>query len=250
MTDDELPPHLSRISTQWSVIFQAHQGGAEAVTEAQRQLMLRYGGAAYRYLLGLLRDPDAADELSQEFAVRFLRGDFRRVDPQRGRFRDFLKTALRNLVVDHHRRRSTRPRQLPADAPEPADPADHDPDLDRQFLDSWRRELLDRAWEALARAERETGQPLHTVLRFRADHPDLRSAQMAEQLGAVLDRAVSADWVRKTLERARNRFADLLLDDVAHSLDYPGPDAVEEELLDVGLLEYCRPALGRRGRGS
>ena len=40
-------------------------------------------GAAYRYLLGAVHDPDAADDLCQDFAVRFLRGDFRRADPGR-----------------------------------------------------------------------------------------------------------------------------------------------------------------------
>ena len=37
-----------------------------------------YQGAAYRYLTAAVGDPDVAAELFQEFAVRFLRGDFRR----------------------------------------------------------------------------------------------------------------------------------------------------------------------------
>src|SRR5688500_14765658 len=92
--DDALEQRLSRITTLWSVVGQAH-GGATAGTAsaARRVLMERYRGAAYRYLLGAVRSPDAADELFQEFALRFVRGDFRRADPDRGRFRDYVKAA-------------------------------------------------------------------------------------------------------------------------------------------------------------
>ena len=45
------------------------------------------------------------------------------------------------------------------------------------------------------------------------------------------------------LASVRDKFADLLLDEVVNSLDRPTPDHLEEELIDLGLLEYCRPAL-------
>jgi DNA-directed RNA polymerase specialized sigma24 family protein len=48
-----------------------------------------------------VRDPEVADDLAQEFALRFLRGDFQRADPERGRCRDYLKRALINLVHDY-----------------------------------------------------------------------------------------------------------------------------------------------------
>ncbi len=72
--------------------------------------MLRYGGAVQRYLLASVRDPDAASDLAQEFALRFLRGDFHRADPGRGRFRDFVKRAIYHLMIDHFReRKKSRP---------------------------------------------------------------------------------------------------------------------------------------------
>jgi hypothetical protein len=37
-----------------------------------------------------------------------------------------------------------------------------------------------------------------------------------------------------------------LLDEVRHSLENPEADHLEEELIELGLLEYCRPALERR----
>ena len=55
--------------------------GEGAAASARRELIQRYGGAAYRYLLGALKSPEAAEELLQDFSLRFIRGDFRRADP-------------------------------------------------------------------------------------------------------------------------------------------------------------------------
>jgi RNA polymerase sigma-70 factor (ECF subfamily) len=238
--------HLSQIGTLWSLVGQAHTTpGAEACA-AQRQLLERYGGAVRRYLHGAVRDPDAADELFQEFACRFLRGDLHGADPGRGRFRDYVKGVLFHLVADHHKRQQRRPRPLPADyagtAEEPALPDEQD----RAFLASWREDLLARCWAGLEAIERATGQPLYTVLRFRADHPNMHSPEMAEELGPRLGKPVTASGVRQMLHRARERFADLLLDEIANALENPTPENLEQELTDLGLLEHCRPALERR----
>jgi RNA polymerase sigma-70 factor (ECF subfamily) len=85
----------------------------------------------------------------------------------------------------------------------------------------------------------------HTVLRYRADHPELRSAALAEGLTALLGRAVNDAWVRQTIHRARERFGDLLLEEIAHSLTTTAPAALEEELIDLELLQFCVPALER-----
>jgi hypothetical protein len=113
-------------------------------------------------------------------------------------------------------------------------------------LTSWRDELLARTWRALAEADEKNGHSFYAVLRFRADHPGLRSHEIADQLGRELGKPLTAANVRKTLERARDRFADLLLDEVAHSLADPTPEQLEEELIDLHLLDHCRSALERR----
>jgi RNA polymerase sigma-70 factor (ECF subfamily) len=247
MDEDERRRHLSDIQTRWTMIFRAHGGHTQnEVSAAKEALMLRYGGAVHRYLLGALRDPDAADELAQDFAVRFLRGDFRRADPSRGRFRDFLKRALRNLMINYRQRRG--PKRVPfgeGGVPEPAAPESTFWELDERFLESWREHLIDRAWQALERHERESGQPFHTVLRCRVDHPEMHSPELAEKLSAALGRTVQAGWVRQTLLRSRARFVHHLLEEVASSLDSPQREDVECELIELDLLEVCRPGLER-----
>lgn len=69
---------------------------------------------------------------------------------------------------------------------------------------------------------------------------------MAERLGSLLAKPLTADGVRQLLHRAREKFAAFLLDDVAQSLQNPSNEELEQELIDLNLLEYCRPDLERR----
>jgi RNA polymerase sigma-70 factor (ECF subfamily) len=243
--------HISQIETIWPMLQQAHGGQPDEVNAAQQAILKRYRPAVYRYLVACMSDPDVAEEIFQEFALRFVRGDFRNANPEKGRFRDLLKSALYHLMIDHHKRRQRQAALLSPDAPEPAASQASMLDSDRQFLDAWRTDLLNRSWDALADEERRTGRPMYTVLHFRAGNPDLRSAQMAEQLSVKLGKEVSADWVRKWLHAARERFADLLMAEVGASLREPTLDAVEQELIDLELFEYCRAALERwRQKGA
>jgi RNA polymerase sigma-70 factor (ECF subfamily) len=241
-------PLLSQLSTEWSLVFLAHGDSPELAASAQVELMARYAGAVHRYLVSALHDHEAASELDQEFAVRFLRGDFHRADPARGRFRDFVRRSLRNLMIDYRRRSSTRPRPMGDDLPEPLDLITGDQEFDRRFIASWRSELLARAWDALARLQAETGQPYHTALRLRVENPKLHSPELAVQLSATLGRAISPGSARMMLQRARDRFVEFLMEEVSGSLVSPTPEELEQELIDLGLMEYCRPVLRRQGR--
>jgi RNA polymerase sigma-70 factor (ECF subfamily) len=232
---------LSRISTLWTVLEQAHRGSEDARTQARKRLLERYGGAVHRYLLATLRDPHAADDLTQEFALSLVRGDFHKVEPQRGRFRDYVKTVLFHLVGRHRKKEQKRDRPLPPDSPALQRLALPPDDLDRAFKENWRDELLARTWEALAAAH-----PGHyEVFRCRAAHPDLSSAELAQRLTGELGRAFTAPGVRQTLHRAREQFGDLLVQEVACSLRSPTAEDVEQELRELDLLAYCRPALDR-----
>jgi RNA polymerase sigma-70 factor (ECF subfamily) len=244
MTQPSSDQHISWIDTRWTVVLQAHRSGSDAI-EAKEDLLQRYGGAVRRYLLGATRQEDAAEELFQEFALLFLRGALRGADPGRGRFRDYVKGVLFHLSADYYKKGKRRPLSLEPVGVEPA--VQPSQEQEQAFLTSWRDELLARAWVALQEMEQTTGQRFFTVLRYRADHPEASAQAMADHLSRVLDRELTAAGVRQTLHRAREKFADFLLDEIAHAIADPTPDALEEELIEVGLLEHCRPALQRRG---
>jgi RNA polymerase sigma-70 factor (ECF subfamily) len=237
--------HLSQLETLWSVVRRAHGDRATHVCPAQQALLERYGDAARRYLRACLRSDEAADEVYQDFAVRLVRGDFRGADPGKGRFRGLLKCVLYRMAVDHQRARQRTPTpQMPDERIEAVAPAEPPAD-DETFRENWRAGLLAGAWRSLEREQQATGTPHYAVLRYRVDHPDLRSPELAAGLSRELGREMSASHARVLLHRARERFAELLVDLVAQSLAQPDRDALEEELIELRLLEYCRPALAR-----
>ena len=253
---------LSRVSTEWSLVFEANRPAAseaslaEAVA-ARQKLLLRYCGAIERYLLSALGDADAVSEVSQRFALCFARGDFKNANPEKGRFRDFVRTVLFHQLVDYRReiqKQKERHGQLAgisevAVASGSLGPAQQAQD---DFLRSWREELLDRAWSALAEQQRQHGGLRFTVLRLRADRPDASSAELTAELSAKEGREFTATQVRQIVHRARESFAELLLDETICSLDAgaaagpPNRDEIEQELIDLGFIGYCREALAAR----
>jgi RNA polymerase sigma-70 factor (ECF subfamily) len=246
MEQRQLEQRLSQLATVWTVLLQGNQGAEDADGLAQAAVLERYQSAVYRYLLGAVRDPDAADELFQEFALKFVRGDFRRADPERGRFRDFVRTALINLVTDYRKKAG---RRLAASLERPEEvAAAPSADLDQDFLSSWRKALFDRAWEALAALQKPGGPPFYTVLRLRSEQPELSSPEAAKLLTAQLQPAepYTDAGLRKILQRARELFADLLVEEVARSLRTSSLERLEQEVIDLGLQVHCQRALERR----
>ncbi|MCA9065018.1 MAG: sigma-70 family RNA polymerase sigma factor [Planctomycetaceae bacterium] len=236
--------HLSRIETLWSVVRQAHAEDGSETTEARARLIERYGGAIRRYLMASLRDEDAVDEVFQEFSLRFVKGDFRNVCPEKGRFRFFLKTVIYHLIADYGRRRkrfqaaALQHESLLADQPD-----DSTPEADLQFHATWRDHLLADAWERLQSEETENGKPFYTILRCRADQPDLRSPELARHISTQLGREMTAGNLRVQIHRARERFAELLIISVRESLESDDGEILENELIDLNLWAYCKPML-------
>jgi RNA polymerase sigma factor (sigma-70 family) len=235
----ERDQRLSRIATQWSMVAAAHDDAAEDSAVVRRALFEQYAAAGYQYLLGAVRDPDIAEELCHDFAVRFLGGNFHRADPGRGRFRDYVKKALINLVNDYHRKRKHWPRPLPGNVQIAAEPAAIE--SARSFEECLREELLQRTWNTLA----ESLPMYHAVLRMRVDQPNLSSAEIAKELTAHGDKQVSPEVVRKTLQRARAKFAELLLKEVSRSCEDSSVQRLCSELEQLDLLKYCQSALER-----
>ena len=233
------PDRLSQISTDWKELFAARSASSNGTTVAQREIVLRYCRAVYHYLLAATRDVHAADDLAQEFALRFLRGDFQRADPAKGRFRDFLKTSLHHLVADHFRARRRTPQPLPEETALPPYEESADSTL-AVFLRHWRQGILDRTWQDLQKCD-PTGTGMFAVLHWKANAPEGRSADGARELSAALQREITPAGFRQTLHRAREKFAELLPKEVAYSLGTDEPAAVESELAELELLDYCRP---------
>ncbi len=245
MNPDEIDLRLSQIETDWKMILDASGGAEIAHRRAVQTFFDQYSRAVYRYLLGALRDPDAADELFQDFALRISKGSFRNADQSRGRFRSYLKSALINQVIEYRRKLFKKPGTIPF---EPSDLQNPEAELDARFTNTWRDELLSRTWNNLLAADEEKGRHYYLVLRFQTENPQVNSADAAEQLNENhdFDRPLTAAGLRKTLQRSRETFAQMLLDEVSASMHDPSLEELENELIELELVPYCRSALRKR----
>jgi RNA polymerase sigma factor (sigma-70 family) len=233
------------VTTCWLGVFEGCGAGGEA-EGARRELLLRYHEAVYRYFLLKLHNPDAAAELYSNFAERLLESDvlLRRVDPRRGRFRNYLRTTLYHMVADYY---GTKKDEAHPDLDrfEPVVP----PKPDEEFDACWRQALLNQAWKGLEERERANGNRHYTVLRCASEHPGARSPQLAELLAVPLGKVLTPEAARKALQRAREEFSELLVAEVGRSLEGATLDQVEEELAQLQLLVYCEGVLKKRRAG-
>jgi RNA polymerase sigma factor (sigma-70 family) len=235
------PQRLSDIPTVWTLLNQAHGESPAASAEAQRQILQRYRGAVYRYLLAAAGDAHVAEDLTQEFGLSLVRGDFHRVTPERGRFRDYVKTVLFHLMARHRDKQRRVPAALGSGGPNLQAVPAPEVDAEQEFREKWRQELLARAWERL----RERNATYYAALRLRAEHAKVRSQELAERLARQLGKRVTAEGFRQAVHRAQGQLAEMLLDEVVHSLQVPTRAEVEQELAELGLLTYCQSALDR-----
>jgi RNA polymerase sigma-70 factor (ECF subfamily) len=179
--------------------------------------------------------------VTHDVVVRLLGGDFAGADPARGRFRDLLKTAIRNMVRNRWARQK-RARTVDVDpAGIPAEPEADDED---RWLAQWRTSVLDLAWKALEEQDRSRpGSASYALLRLRTEHPDDSSEQLAARFSRAAGRTVRADAVRQKLRRARLQFADLLIEEISKGLHDPSPEKIEDELVALGLIDLVRDLL-------
>ncbi len=236
-------PNASRIDaipTQWSLIRDAHAGGApQSAAVARQALVLRYAKSVRRYVGGIVKQADDADELAQDVIVRLMKGDFGGADPTRGRFRDLLKTAVRNMVHNHWAK-SNRRKTADAELDLVAGTDDPDPAWESEF----QLNILDHAWAALKAFEKATPtNPAYTIMKLRTEFPDATSEELADKLGAKLGKPVRADACRQMLRRARLKFAEALVAEVRMGLADSSPGRVAEELAHLGLLAYVKDFL-------
>ncbi|MFK7768182.1 MAG: RNA polymerase sigma factor [Mariniblastus sp.] len=234
---------ISRIETLWSVVRQAHDDNREISVTAQEKLLEIYGGAIKRYLLTALRDENVAHDLYQEFALKLTKGDFQNTTPDKGKFRFYVKTVVRNLIRSHFRKQNRNPTtDIPLQDLGVAQEETSDQREDQMFSESWRDDLLFRTWQSLAEHQQKTGAAYYTILNLRVVNPELNGDEFAEKLSSEIGRPVRPATARVQLHRAREKFASLLIDDVSNSLENNSRENVEQELIELGLMEYCRPA--------
>lgn len=86
-------------TTQWSQVLAAGQGEEAHGRAALEELCEAYWYPLYAYVRRQGNDPDAARDFTQAFFSHLLESDMLQVaDPNRGRFRSFLLTSMKNFL--------------------------------------------------------------------------------------------------------------------------------------------------------
>ena len=243
MTNDR---NLSQIATSWSIVRGAANPEHPDRKLAQARLLETYSPSIRRYLLASLKDQVAADEVYQEFALKLIRGDFVTADPDKGRFRSFVKTVLYRLMMDFHRAKKRN--QANEIAVEPIDDHSNAAELaaDEEFQLHWREGILNHAWQQLKEDQNQRGGIYYSLLRLRAENPNAVHQDLVNLVGEETGTQPRVSSLRVTLHRARQRFADYLVEAVASSLSDRSQSHLEDELIALNLKKYCDEAFARR----
>ena len=86
-------------TTRWSMVLAAGDGDSSRSQRALAELCAQYWYPLYAYARRLGNDSEASRDLTQAFFAKLLeKQDLRAADPQRGRFRTFLLTAMKNFL--------------------------------------------------------------------------------------------------------------------------------------------------------
>ena len=229
---DVTPDRLTDLQTDWRLVHSAHTPGPEGQA-AMRDLIGRYHDAVGRYLRLKLRDHNLADEVLQEFWIKLLNHKLAGADNTKGRFRDYLRTVLHRLIIDHFRGRKFQPLP-PGDL---ADPSAPDVEYDR----IWREAVIKRVVARLETYEASTPKNRYArVLNLRMSDPEASIETLADRLFDRSGERLTPEAFRKTLQRARSKFLELLIQEIREGMTNPTADEIEAEINDLGLGSLYR----------
>ena len=227
-------------TTNWSVVLAAGHGSSSSIRHALDSLCQTYWFPLYSFARRQGNSPEDAQDLTQEFFARFLaRGYFALANRDRGRFRTFLLSSLKHFLTEEWRRANRQKRGGESvvsfnfeDAEsrysiEPLEELSPDTLYDRR----WAEALLERVLGRLSQDYNSTGrarvyEQLQQFVWGRQS--EMTYAEMGERLG------MNEGAIKVAVHRLRQRFRDLLRDEVEHTVE--NPNQVEEELrhlLDV-----------------
>ena len=222
-------------TTQWSVVLNAADASSPSAVTALEQLCRAYWYPLYAFIRRKGHDPDEAKDLTQSFFARLLERDFiQRADPDTGRFRSYLLTALNRFLLDEWKRASRQRRgggqeTISFDAGtaeeryrrEPAGPLDAKQLYERR----WAMTLLD---QVLARLEQEFVALGNAALFAELQVFLLGEKAETSHAGIAVKLGLTEGAVKSAVYRLRRRYRDLLREEIAQTVATTGD--VEEEL--------------------
>ena len=221
-------------TTHWSVVLEA-QGESPVAHEALENLCRTYWRPIYAFIRRDGVRPEEAKDITQGFFALILeRKDFQSVRQEKGRLRSFLLASLKHFMANERRDAATIKRGggqalIPLEGIESYDSSEFDrsdvlgPDLlyDRR----WAFTVLDRVFARLREESQRSLNPpllqkLNTLLSDEPERPS--QADIAREFG------MTENAVKQAFHRFRQRYRQLLREEVAHTVGTPAE--IEDEL--------------------
>jgi len=222
-------------TTHWSLIVAAGREGGERAQAALADLCQAYWYPLYAFLRRHGHSADDAADLTQAFFATLLeKGYLADADPERGRFRSFLLTAVSRFASKEQDRAAAQKRgggtnTLSLDFNDgerryQREPADNwTPE--RIFERRWALTLLDRTLASLRRDHEAAGK-LASFEAFKAfltaDSSPGPLRQVAKQLG------ITEGAAKVAVHRLRQKYRELLRAEITQTV--AGEEDVEDEL--------------------
>jgi RNA polymerase sigma-70 factor (ECF subfamily) len=224
-------------TTHWSIVLAAGRNVSPQAKQALSALCQLYWLPLYSFLRRIGCTPEEAQDVVQGFFARLLeKGDLAQVSPERGRFRSFLLAAIRHFLANERDRarairRGGRRTAFSLDrdaaesryAAEAADAETPEAMFDRQ----WALTLLARVQDRLREEFTSAGK----AQRFNQLHPLLDGDSAGSYREAATALGLSENAVMVAVHRLRQRFRELLREEIAHTV--AAPEQVDEEIRDL-----------------
>jgi RNA polymerase sigma-70 factor (ECF subfamily) len=229
-------------NTRWSIVQRARGEEPDAETRrALEDICAGYWLPIYAFIRRSGIRPAEAEELTQEFLMRMVQGDYLgNADQQRGKLRTFLLACVKHFLASQRRSNNRLKRgggQAPVSidqavaehgyAAEPVDELTPDAVFERR----WAKSLMDQVMAGLARQMEGEGKRelFDALLPFT--HLDAKPATLAETAARL---GMNEAAVKMAISRLRHRLRDHLREAVGETLA-PGDD-LEAEMLHLRSL--------------
>jgi RNA polymerase sigma factor (sigma-70 family) len=216
-------PHFA--TTQWSLVAAAGEVARPDAREALSQLCRTYWLPVYAFVRSRTPSIEEAHDLTQEFFCRMLEQNLvAKADPERGRFRSFLLASVKNFLANEwdksQRQKRGGDREILSldfargDSQLAAEPLDRQ-SPEKLFERQWALTLIGVVLDQL-RTDYSTRDKLDQFEALKGcligSGERVSAAEIAAQLG------MTDDAVRQAMHRLRQRFRELLYEEVGRTV--------------------------------
>jgi RNA polymerase sigma factor (sigma-70 family) len=234
-SDSTVPAARGFAVTRWSVVLAAGSSDSTHARDALETLCRAYWHPIYAFIRRQGHSPHDAQDLTQEFFARLLQKNYLGgVDRAKGRFRSFLLVCLKHFLANEWdkagaQKRGAHPVLISTNVQsaesaygqEPAESATADKIFERR----WALTLLEQVLARL-RAEYTRDGKARTFEELRSTLTGERRAVPYAEIAPRLK--ISEGAVKVAVHRLRQRYRELLREEIAHTVS--GPEQVEEEI--------------------